>query len=227
MFACRFSDNELAAAFDSEEFHLGAYAFEPSRPHRKPTHVRDAAGGVARRFGDKYGPRPAHRALGEDDERGSVDAVAADRDAAAVRLSDAVKNATVPDDQASQTGAQRIWTRLRQRLDAAKSPAEKAAAVQDLVAGAEGLTLGTLQEELPDYLQAAGAPTGWLHAAFAARLPEAADAAAEGAKLTKAHAVLQHNHQALTRAIWKDVDVPSLMDPTQVDAAPYVNPTGG
>jgi hypothetical protein len=125
----------------------------------------------------------------------------------------------VPDDQAIQ--AQRIWSRLQRKLDAAQGPAQKASVARDLIDSAEGLTLATLQEELPDYLESCGAPTGWLPVAFAARIPAAADAVASGTKLAKAHAILQRNHQALTRAIEKDTDVPPLLDPT-----PYVNPSG-
>jgi len=132
----------------------------------------------------------------------------------------------VPDDQASQLAAHRIWARAQKRLDAAKGVAEKASVAQDLINGAHGLTLGTLQEELPDYLESEGVATGWLPAAFAARIPDAADAAANATTLAKAHAVLLRNHQSLTRAIAKDVDALSLLDPTLVDSAPYVNPTG-
>jgi len=142
------------------------------------------------------------------------------------RPAGAVKSAKVPDDQASQLAAHRIWARAQKRLDAAKGVAEKASVAQDLINGAHGLTLGTLQEELPDYLESEGVATGWLPAAFAARIPDAADAAANATTLAKAHAVLLRNHQSLTRAIAKDVDALSLLDPTLVDSAPYVNPTG-
>jgi hypothetical protein len=176
-----------------------------------PNELRDNAG----IFGMTDGARSLQPAL---------DAVQADADAATRRVADTIKSAKVPDDQAIQ--AQRIWARAQKRLDAAKGPAQKASVAQDLISGADGLTLGTLQEELPDYLESERAPTGWLPAAFAARIPDAADAVADATKLAKAHAILQRNHQALTRAIAKDVDAPPLLDPTLVDAVPYVNPTG-
>jgi hypothetical protein len=71
-------------------------------------------------------------------------AVAADRDAARQRVADTVKTATVPDDQAQQ--AQRIWARAQHRLDAAEGVAQKATAAQEMIAGAEGLTLATYRE---------------------------------------------------------------------------------
>ena len=77
----------------------------------------------------------------------------------------------MPDDQASQLAAHRIWARAQKRLDAAKGVAEKASVAQDLINGAHGLTLGTLQEELPDYLESEGVPTGWLPAAPATPTP--------------------------------------------------------
>ena len=132
-------------------------------------------------------------------------------------------SAKVPDDQAIQ--AQRIWARAQKRLEAAQGVTQTASVASDLINGADGLTLGTLQEELPDYLESEGVPTGWLPAAFAARIPDAADAVANATRLAKAHAVLLRNHQTLTRAIAKDVDAQPLLDPTVVDSAPYVNPT--
>ena len=129
----------------------------------------------------------------------------------------------VPDDQAGQ--AQRIWARAPIRLDAGKTVSQKASAAQDLIAGADGLTLGTLREELPSYLQDEGVPTDWLDAAFAARIPGAADAVANATKLTKQHAVILRNHQALSRAMAQDTDVPPLLDPANVSDQPYQNPT--
>ncbi len=155
--------------------------------------------------------------------RPALDAVKADVDAANSRVAEAAKSASVPDDQ--QVAAQRIWARAQRRLDSAKGAAEKAALAQDLIAGADGLTLGTLREELPDYLASEGVPTGdWLDGAFAQRIPDAADAVADATRLAKAHAVLLRNHQSLTRAFAKDVDAPPLLDPSQVSPTPY---TGG
>jgi hypothetical protein len=153
-----------------------------------------------------------------------LDAVKAESDGAAKQLSDAVASVRVPDEQALQ--AQRIWPRLSRRLDNANGVPQKAALARDLINNADGLTLATLREELPDYLKAAGVPTDWLPGALAARIPAAADAVTNGTKLARAHAILQRNHQALTRAIDKDTEVPPLLDPTQVNATPYTNETG-
>jgi hypothetical protein len=139
-------------------------------------------------------------------------------------VADTIKSAKVPDDQAIQ--APRIWARAQKRLDAANGVAQTASVAQDLISGADGLTLGTLQEALPDYLESEGVPSGWLPAALAARIPDAADAAANATLLAKAHAILLRNHQGLSRAIAKYVDAQPLLDPTLVDSAPYVNPTG-
>jgi transposase len=79
----------------------------------------------------------------------------------------------VPDGQ--HDAAARIWSRVRDRLEKAKTTAQKASVAKDLIAGADGLTLGTLQEELPFWLKTEGVPTDWLPAAFAARIPEAVD----------------------------------------------------
>ncbi len=125
-----------------------------------------------------------------------------------------------------QLGAQRIWARAQRRLDAAKTVSEKASLAQNLIAGAEGLTLGTLQEELPDYLESAGVPTSWLPGALAARIPGASDAVATATKLAKAQAILLKNHQSLTSVMAKDVNVPPLLDATNVSPEPYSNPTG-
>jgi hypothetical protein len=175
-----------------------------------PDELRDNAG--------IFGTTDAVRSL-----QPALDAVQADADAATRRVADAIKSANVPDDQAIQ--AQRIWARAQKRLEAAQGVTQTASVASDLINGADGLTLGTLQEELPDYLESEGVPTGWLPAAFAARIPDAADAVANATRLAKAHAVLLRNHQTLTRAIAKDVDAQPLLDPTVVDSAPYVNPT--
>jgi hypothetical protein len=176
-----------------------------------PDELRDNAG--------IFGMTDAARSL-----QPALDAVQADADTATRRVADAIKSTKVPNDQAIQ--AQRIWARVQKRLDAAHGVAQKASVAQDLISGADGLTLGTLREELPDYLESEGVPTGWLPAVFAARIPDAADAVADATKLAKAHAILLRNHQGLSRAIAKDVDAPPLLDPTLVDSTPYVNPTG-
>jgi hypothetical protein len=153
---------------------------------------------------------------------GALAAAKSDADAASKRVAEAVKSAKVPDDQ--HQGAACIWARAQRRLDSAKGVSEKAGVAQDLISGAEGLALGTLQEELPEYLASEGVPTDWLDNAFAARIPDAAAALAEANRLAKAHAILAHNHSSLTRAIDRDLAAPQLLDPTQAAAEPY---TGG
>ena len=154
----------------------------------------------------------------------ALDAVKADSDAADSRVADAVKSVKVADDQ--HEAARRIWDRAKDRLDKAKTLAQKISVAQELIAGATGLTLGTYQEELPFFLKTEGVPTEWLAAAFAAEIPEAADAVASANRLQKSHAVLQANHQKLTRAMRQDTDVPPLLDPSSISDQPYSNPTG-
>lgn len=154
----------------------------------------------------------------------ALDAVAADADAANQRLADLTKGTEVPNDQTGQ--AQMIWARAKDRLDKAKTVAQKAAIAQDLIAGADGLTLATYQAELPFYAKTEGIPSDWMPAAFAARIEGGADAVANANKLAKQHAILLRNHQALTRAMSQNTDVPRLLDPATVSDQPYSNPTG-
>lgn len=162
----------------------------------------------------------------------TLDAVREDTKSATKDVAEAVNFAVVRDDQ--HGAATRIWARLKDRLDKAKSLSNKVAVAQGLIAGADGLELATLREELPFYLQTeaneAGvqvpAVTDWIPAAFASRIPTASAAVNNATLMTKQHTVLQANHQKLMRAMQSDTAVPQLLDPSQVTAAPYANPTG-
>ena len=80
---------------------------------------------------------------------------------------------------------------------------------------------------MPAYLDAKQAPRDWLPAALAAKVPAAAQAAAEAKLKAKQLDMLRSNHARLTNSIVKDVDAPPLFDPSTVSTDDYVNPTLG
>jgi hypothetical protein len=151
----------------------------------------------------------------------ALDAVREDSKAATKDVAEAVKSAVVGDDQ--HGAATRIWARVKDRLDRAKTVSDKVAVAQDLIAHADGLELATLRDELPFYLTTearnAGAQlpsvTDWIESAVAGRIPAASAAVAKAATLAKQHDVLLANHLKLRRAMEHDVAVPELLDPAQ------------
>ena len=148
-----------------------------------------------------------------------LDAVKADAEAAQQRVAAAVNSIAVPDDKSDQ--ARRIWDRTRYRLVAAGD--KKVAVAQDLIKNAEGLTLATLKEDLPDFLNAVGAPTDWVDGAIAQRVPEAAAATSDAILKARQAAILAQNHAMLTRAIANDVAPQPLLSPANVTATPYLD----
>lgn len=156
----------------------------------------------------------------------ALDAAIAHRDAATQAVVDATRVGEVPEEQTGQGAA--IWNRAKDRIDKANGVPKKVAAMQDLIRGARGLALQVYQNEFPFYAKTEGLPTDWLTAAFAAERPEVADKVQTATLLHRQVAVGQHNHQKIMRAMEADTDVPTLLDPFAVDAAPYTNPaTGG
>jgi hypothetical protein len=139
------------------------------------------------------------------------------------RLSDALDGQTVAPEQENR--ARRVWDRYVRLLDSQSGPAQVSAAARDLVASADPADIPVLREELPAYLDAKQAPRDWLPAALAAKVPAAAQAAAEVKLKAKQLDMLRSNHARLTNAIAKDVDAPPLFDPSTVTADDYVNPS--
>src|ERR1700733_10534624 len=123
--------------------------------------------------------------------------------------------------------AGRIWPRQQRRIAAAKGISAKAAAAQALIAGADGLELAVLREELPPLLEDEGVPTDWLDTAFAAKIPAAAGALTNRDMLAKGYAVVRYNHEKVKKAINSGLAAPVLVDPGSISDRPYVNPTGG
>jgi hypothetical protein len=118
-----------------------------------------------------------------------------------------------------------VWARAV-RLPVSKSgPAQVSSAARDLVANADPADIPVLSEELPSYLDARQAHRDWLPATLAAKIPGAANAVTEAKVKSKALAILRSNHTRLRNAMSKDVDAPSLVDPSSVTADDYVNPT--
>jgi len=154
----------------------------------------------------------------------ALDAVQADVDAANQRVAELTKGAGVPEEQTGQGRA--IWERTKDRIDKAKTKAEKAAVARGLIPGADGLTRAVYQQELPFLLETEGVPTDWLPAAFAASDPEAAEAVAKANRVQKHQAVLLANHQKIMRAFHQNTAVPPLLDPASISDLPYQNPTG-
>jgi hypothetical protein len=141
------------------------------------------------------------------------------------RLSDALDGQTVAPEQENR--ARRVWDRYVRLLDSKSGPAQVSAAARDLVASADPADIPVLREELPAYLDAKQAPRDWLPAALAAKVPAAAQAAAEAKLKAKQLDMLRSNHARLTNSIVKDVDAPPLFDPSTVSTDDYVNPTLG
>ncbi len=154
----------------------------------------------------------------------ALDDVANDVAAANQRVADITKGVEVPEEQTGQAKA--IWNRAKDRIDKANGIPKKVAAMQDLIGDAEGLALQVYQTEFPFYANTEGLPGDWLPAAFAARIPGAADEVAAANLLQKHQSVLIHNHQKIFRALNADTEVPPLLDPYAVSAEPYSNPTG-
>ena len=152
--------------------------------------------------------------------------VKAEADEATRKTNELISGTRVGDDVASQLQAQRIWARAQRNLDAIKDPTKLIAAAQNLIANADDAAIPVLTEELGEYLESRSAPTGWLPQALAAKIPGLADAAANATVLTKQHAILQHNHRALTSAIQKDIAAPELLDPAIATADQYVDYSG-
>ncbi len=150
-------------------------------------------------------------------------AVKAEADEATQKTSELIKGTRVGADVASQLQAQRVWARAQRNLDAIKDPAKLVAAAQNLVANADDSQIPVLAEELSEYMDSRSAPTGWLPAALASKIPGLADATDNATVLTKQHAILQHNHRALTSAIEKDVAAPELLDPAIATADQYTD----
>lgn len=128
-----------------------------------------------------------------------------------------VDSLAVPDDK--HDAARRIWDRSRYQLDAADGVPAKVAVAQRLVANAQRLELATLKEELPAYFsavkQAGGkaVPMDWLTDALASQVTGNDDARAEAALRAKRVAVLNVNHNNLTRAFAAGTPASPLLDP--------------
>ncbi|OBJ38799.1 hypothetical protein A5621_13055 [Mycobacterium colombiense] len=121
--------------------------------------------------------------------------------------------------------AARVLRRYQRVLDSKSSPAEISAAARELVASADPQDIPVLAEEFPSLLASKQAPADWLPAALAARVPGAADAATEAKLKGKQLAVLRSNHARLSNSIRKDIDAPPLLDPANVIAGDYTNPS--
>ena len=125
----------------------------------------------------------------------------------------------------AEARALRVWSRVMRTLDSKSGPARISAAARDVVANADPADIAVLRDELPAYLDGKGAPSDWLPAALAAKVPSAAEAATEAKLKLKRLGALHSNHDRLTRAFKADVDVPPLFDPAKITGEDYVNPS--
>lgn len=160
----------------------------------------------------------------------ALDAARAYAAEAQAKVNAGVDGLAVPDDK--HPAATRIWDRDRYQLDAADGIPAKQAVTKDLIDNANPLELAVLKEELFAYFAAlnqGGKPvsTDWLRDALAARVPGNEDAKAEAALRAKRVAVLNRNHDNLTRAFRTGTPASPLLDPyaDSITAAPYDNGT--
>jgi hypothetical protein len=179
-----------------------------------PDELRDAAGQCA--FTDQALALP-----------GALQAVKEDSDAAASKVNDLIKGMRVGDDVASQLAAQRFWARTQRSLDAIKDQAKVVAAVQNLIANAEDKDVPVIAEELSDYLASRNIPAGWLPALLANKVPGLSDAAADAITKARQYAIVQANHDRLTKAMERDLNAPELLSPMEVNSEPYSDTTSG
>ncbi|OMC19687.1 hypothetical protein A5738_15070 [Mycobacterium colombiense] len=156
----------------------------------------------------------------------ALEAARAHTDEAQAKVDAAVKGQKVDaTDVAGQLAADRFWRRTERTLDAITSQSKLVAAAQDLIANASDVELPVVAEEIGSYLSSRGAATGWVNAALAQRIPGVDDLRAEAALRAKRVAVLNQNHNALTKAFASGVPGPQLLDPYSptITASGYSN----
>jgi hypothetical protein len=150
-----------------------------------------------------------------------LDAVKADADTANGKVDDLIGGTKVGDDVASQLAATRYWNRTQRTLDAISDTSKLVAAARTLLAGADDQAVPVLAEELSSYLATRNVPTGWLSDALAGKIPGLADAQSDKILKSRQLAILQANHDNLTRAMTKDTAPAPLLDPFKADATAY------
>ncbi len=136
-------------------------------------------------------------------------------------------------DVAAQLAADRFWRRTERTLDSIKDQGKLVSAARELIANATDAELPVVAEEIGSYLTSRGAPTGWLNTALGRRIPGADDLRADAALKNKRVAVLNQNHNSLTKAFAAGTPTPPLLDPfsPSITADEYTNgqpysPTG-
>jgi hypothetical protein len=139
------------------------------------------------------------------------------------RVGDVLDGPTVAPEQEGRAG--RVWARAVRLLDSKNGPAQIASAASDLVANADPTDIAVLRDELPAYLESKQAPFDWLPSALIAKIPGAAEAARDAKLKLKALAMLGSNHARLMSSMVKDTPAPPLLNPADVSADDYVNPT--
>ena len=105
-----------------------------------------------------------------------------------------------PGDGATESRNQRSWDRQRRILDAAPS-GEIFKAATELLTTVPAAQLGTLLEELPDYLKARGTQSDWLESAVAERIPQLASAREDLRVARQAQVIIRHSAATLKKAI--------------------------
>lgn len=139
---------------------------------------------------------------------------------AAQKVKAGVDSLSVPDDK--HPAATRIWDRARYQINAADSVPAKVEVAQRLIEdakkNAQGLELPVYKEEMPAFfstVKQGGKPISldWLTDALASAVPGNEDAKAEAALRAKRVAVLNVNHNNLTRAFASGTPASPLVDP--------------
>jgi hypothetical protein len=156
----------------------------------------------------------------------ALDAARAHADEAQAKVDAAVKGQRVDTtDVAAQLAADRFWRRTERTLDSIKDQGKLASAAHDLIANATDAELPVVAEEIGAYLSSKGAPTGWVNTALAQRIPGVDDLRADAALKSKRLAVLNANHNALTKAFAAGTPTPALLDPYSptITSEPYAN----
>jgi hypothetical protein len=158
----------------------------------------------------------------------TLDAARAYADEADQKVKAAVKGQKVDTtDVAAQFAADRFWRRTERTLDAITNQSKLVSAARDLIANATDAELPVVAEEIEPYLSSRGAPTVWVNAALAQRIPGVDDQRAEATLRAKRVAVLGQNHNSLTRAFSAGTPAPQLLDPysPSITSAAYDNGT--
>jgi hypothetical protein len=164
----------------------------------------------------RFEQTPAARAIGE--HMAAVDDYVQATEAEAQRIRDGLRPG---DSVADQLAAQRKWSRIKGKLDAADDGTVTSVA-QRVIETASLEELPTVAEELPDYLEGRNVPGEFVDDLLGQRVEEYGQARDRVRLAHKQRAILQHDAAKLHRQIHEGhrSEVP-LVDPRNVTAQRY------